>query len=62
MKKMSVGTLEGTKSLYEALGELQQRITNTDDFEHRNEFREDWRGYKFEEDCLCDRCMRFKGA
>lgn len=47
---------EEIKSLYEALGALQAQITDLEDFEHRDEWRSDYREWKYDPDCHCTRC------
>lgn len=59
MEKMIQGTGEGVKSLYEALGGLQSKITDLETFERRNLFREDWRGWQNDPNCSCTRCLNF---
>lgn len=58
MKKMDHGSPDDLKRMYEALGTLQKEIYEKEDFEHRNEFREDYRDWKYAPECGCTRCSR----
>jgi hypothetical protein len=48
---------ENLKKSFEKLAQAQQEIT---DCLHNDEWREDWRGWVFDEECECKRCIRFK--
>lgn len=45
-------TTEGVKSLYEALGRLQSELTDLG----LNDWNQDYRGWKYDPECECDRC------